>query len=1062
MPKLSDIRKVMVIGSGPIIIGQAAEFDYAGTQACRALREEGIEVVLVNSNPATIMTDTDVADKVYLEPLDAATIERIIAIERPDSLLPTLGGQVGLNMGVELSESGVLGKYGVRMLGTKLESIRAAEDRQLFKEMLERIGEPAVASVIATDVDTAMAFAHREGYPVIVRPAYTMGGTGGGMADTPEELRALAQDGLRASRVGQVLIEKSIAGWKEIEFEVIRDGVGNGITICSMENFDPVGVHTGDSIVVAPTQTINADEYRMLKNSALKIIEALEIEGGCNIQFALHPTSKRYALIEVNPRVSRSSSLASKATGYPIAKVVTRIAIGYTLSEIANTLTGTTSAFFEPIVDYVVVKVPRWPFDKFVAGDKRIGTRMKATGEVMAIGVSFEAAFNKALRSLEQGVDCLAGLDDLDTAEVRRRLSEQSTERVFVVAEALRRGVPIQDIYRITMIDPWFLSRLKTIVDAEERMRNRPIEQWTRGDLREAKRLDIADSALARFQGVSQARVRALRKQHGIETSFRLVDTCAGAMAARPSYYYSCYGRQSEASPAHNNTIVVLGSGPVRIGQGVEFDYCSVHCVWALRKAGYHTVIINNNPETVSTDYDTSDRLYFEPLTAEDVLGILDIEKPIAVVCQFGGQTGVKLARAVHEAGYRIMGTELKDIDAAEDREQFDALLERLNILRPAGLSVTREDEAVEAANRLGYPVLVRPSYVLGGQGMVIAHSDDDVRDFMNIIGRMRPEHPVLIDQYVMGRELEVDAVSDGEDVLIPGIMEHVERTGVHSGDSVSVYPPQNITEAVRSRIIELTHMLAAGLHVRGMINIQFIEAGGEVYIIEVNPRSSRTVPFISKITGVPVIDLAVRAALGERVRDMGYGTGIIPETKCIAVKVPIFSMDKLPGVEITLGPEMKSTGEVMGIGDTYIGALTKGFGAAGWRGGGAMLSIAPEDREEFLPIARQLADKGVALYATPGTAQSLRDAGITVREQPRMSQAAVAVEALLRSGAIGLLVQTPTKGRHPDRDGFRLRRLASECGILCLTCLDTARALALCVDAQPAQPLELGAATKG
>lgn len=1068
MPKRSDIKKVLVIGSGPIIIGQAAEFDYAGTQACRVLREEGIEVVLVNPNPATIMTDTDIAHKVYMEPLRVDSIERILEIERPDGILPTLGGQIGLNLAVELYESGVLDRFGVELLGTTVDSIRTSEDRELFKEMLETIGEPVISSTIATSVNEALAFLNTENFPLIIRPAYTLGGTGGGIAYNEQQLIRICSEGLRASRVGQVLVEKSVAGWKEIEYEVMRDAAGNCITVCSMENFDPVGVHTGDSIVVAPTQTLRDVEYQMLRAAAINIINYLKIEGGCNVQFALDTKSMQYYVIEVNPRVSRSSSLASKATGYPIAKVAARIAIGYNLDEIENGVTGKTYACFEPVLDYVVVKIPRWPFDKFVNADKNIGTRMKATGEVMSIGLSFEAALLKAVRSLEQGLFSLdTGLDTLNDDVLEKRLGEVSCERLFVVAEALRRGVPVEKVAGITTIDPWFLEKVKNIVDLEEKIRGLALKDITSQMMACVKELGFADKAIAQLTGAREEEVRAAREKMGILPAYRMVDTCAGEFEAVSPYYYSAYGVQGESGPPSKKTVVVLGSGPIRIGQGVEFDYCSVHCAWALRRAGYETVIINNNPETVSTDFDTSDRLYFEPLTEEDVLAVLAVEKPVGVVCQFGGQTAIKLAHCVASAGYEILGTSLSNIDAAEDRKRFDALLERLNIPRPQGATVFTRDEAVRAANELGYPVLVRPSYVLGGQGMEIANNDDDIVQFMDIINMTEQEHPILIDKYLLGQELEVDAICDGEEVLIPGIMEHVERAGIHSGDSISLYPPQNVTREHQERIVELTRALATGLEVKGLVNIQFILFKDEIYVIEVNPRSSRTVPFISKAAGLPVVDLGVRAALGQKLKDLGYGTGLFKEPKIVAVKLPVFSSEKLPGVEVSLGPEMKSTGEVIGMGETLTEAMVKGFVAAGMmnRRGGVLISVHKDDREAVLPVARVLADEGCKLYATPGTAKFLGIKGLVVTAIPKLSQSHDALLKMLIDGDITTIIDTPTRGRVPERDGFRMRRAAVERGITTLTSLDTANALVHSMRQWAVlgctHPLELGEANR-
>lgn len=1045
MPKRTDIRKVLVIGSGPIVIGQAAEFDYAGTQACRVLKEEGIEVVLVNSNPATIMTDAEIADKVYLEPLNCESIINIIKKERPDSLLPTLGGQTGLNLAVELSESGALAEWGVELLGTHVDSIRKSEDREEFKVMLQSIGEPVISSVIVTDVESAVEFGQSEGYPLIVRPAYTLGGTGGGIADNEAELRRISADGLRASRVHQILVEKSVSGWKEIEYEVMRDGAGNCITVCSMENFDPVGVHTGDSIVIAPTQTLRDCEHQMLRSAAINIINALKIEGGCNCQFALDTESMNYFVIEVNPRVSRSSALASKATGYPIAKVATRIAIGYNLDEIPNGVTGKTSACFEPTLDYVVVKFPRWPFDKFTSADTRIGTRMKATGEVMAIGVCFEAALMKAVRSLELGMVSLdGGHSHLSDYEVEEQLYKVNSERMFMIAEALRRGIPKELICEITRIDPWFITKLDKIVTMERKIARSSFDDWTTEFMREAKYCGIADRAIAKWHKRTVYDVRKKREELGVLSAFRMVDTCAAEFEAISPYYYSAYSLKTEVKTPKNKTIVVLGSGPIRIGQGVEFDYCSVHCVWALKKAGYDTVIINNNPETVSTDFDTADRLYFEPLTDEDICNVLAVEKPEGVVVQFGGQTAIKLAKAVVKAGYKIIGTQLEDINAAEDRKLFDALLEKLDIARPRGTTVFTEEQAVEAASRLGYPVLVRPSYVLGGQGMEIAYEEANIRDYMRIINRTEQEHPILVDKYLMGTELEVDAICDGTDVLVPGIMEHIERAGVHSGDSISVYPPQNVKVEMQERILECTRQLAKGLNVKGLVNIQFIMSHDDLYVIEVNPRSSRTIPYISKVTGLPVVELGVRVSLGESVKSFGYGTGLYPVPDVVTVKLPVFSLEKLSGVEISLGPEMKSTGEVLAISRDLQSAMAKGFKAAGYglKGRGVLITVSKKDRAEVLPIAKDLEENGYELYATPGTAKFLAINGIMNIAVPKISQAEGVLTGKIIDSSITLIIDTPTHGREPERDGFKLRRLAVECGATCLTSLDTARAL--------------------
>lgn len=1068
MPKKDWIRKVLVIGSGPIVIGQAAEFDYAGTQACRVLKEEGLEVVLVNSNPATIMTDTDIADKVYLEPLTVESIERIIARERPDSLLAGLGGQTGLNMAMELDECGILEKYNVKLLGTKIDAIRRAEDREDFKNMMLEIGEPCIDSVIVHDVQPAVDFANEHGYPVIVRPAYTLGGTGGGFAANEKQLREICADGLRSSRVHENLIEKSVAGWKEIEYEVIRDGAGNCITVCNMENFDPVGVHTGDSIVVAPTQTLRAEEAYMLRHASLNIISALGIEGGCNVQFALDPESMRYYVIEVNPRVSRSSALASKATGYPIAKVTTRIALGYTLDEIANGVTGCTYACAEPTVDYIVLKFPRWPFDKFVYADKRIGTKMKATGEIMAIGTNFESALLKAVRSLETGMDslCVPALEALSDEELKERLHEINTDRSFVAAECLRRGMGIEYVHDVTHIDIWFLQKILNIVEMEQALRLLgSADKLERGMLMDAKRMGMCDRAIARFVGSEELHIREMRKAMNILPAFCKVDTCGGEFEAVSPYFYSVYGGTTEAFPSERKTVVVLGSGPIRIGQGIEFDYCSVHCVWALKRAGYETVIINNNPETVSTDFDTADRLYFEPLTPEDVWNILEIERPAGVVCQFGGQTAIKLAKAVHQAGYPILGTDLADIDAAEDRELFNQLLNSLGIPQPKGTTVFTADEAVAAANTLGYPVLVRPSYVLGGQGMEIAYDEKHIREYMDIINLNVQEHPILVDKYLLGREIEVDAICDGENVLIPGIMEHIERAGIHSGDSISVYPPQHLAPRIQRMVADYTINIARSLHVKGLVNIQFIEYAGDIYIIEVNPRSSRTVPYISKVTGIPIVELGVRASLGEKVPSMGFGTGLYPPAPTVAVKMPVFSFEKLNEVEVALGPEMKSTGEALGLAETAEEAYLKGFASTKMaiprpEEGGVLFAIADHDKREAIELAETFAALGFDIYATSGTAHVLNHNYVGAQPVPRPGEDTDALAKLFDSGKIRLIITTPTHGRDPMRPGFRLRRMAVEYGIACITSIDTARLLMKCVKmgdkAKDVQPLGL------
>ena len=1068
MPKKDWIRKVLVIGSGPIVIGQAAEFDYAGTQACRVLKEEGLEVVLVNSNPATIMTDTDIADKVYLEPLTVESIERIIARERPDSLLAGLGGQTGLNMAMELDECGILEKYNVKLLGTKIDAIRRAEDREDFKNMMLEIGEPCIDSVIVHDVQPAVDFANEHGYPVIVRPAYTLGGTGGGFAANEKQLREICADGLRSSRVHENLIEKSVAGWKEIEYEVIRDGAGNCITVCNMENFDPVGVHTGDSIVVAPTQTLRAEEAYMLRHASLNIISALGIEGGCNVQFALDPESMRYYVIEVNPRVSRSSALASKATGYPIAKVTTRIALGYTLDEIANGVTGCTYACAEPTVDYIVLKFPRWPFDKFVYADKRIGTKMKATGEIMAIGTNFESALLKAVRSLETGMDslCVPALEALSDEELKERLHEINTDRSFVAAECLRRGMGIEYVHDVTHIDIWFLQKILNIVEMEQALRLLgSADKLERGMLMDAKRMGMCDRAIARFVGSEELHIREMRKAMNILPAFCKVDTCGGEFEAVSPYFYSVYGGTTEAFPSERKTVVVLGSGPIRIGQGIEFDYCSVHCVWALKRAGYETVIINNNPETVSTDFDTADRLYFEPLTPEDVWNILEIERPAGVVCQFGGQTAIKLAKAVHQAGYPILGTDLADIDAAEDRELFNQLLNSLGIPQPKGTTVFTADEAVAAANTLGYPVLVRPSYVLGGQGMEIAYDEKHIREYMDIINLNVQEHPILVDKYLLGREIEVDAICDGENVLIPGIMEHIERAGIHSGDSISVYPPQHLAPRIQRMVADYTINIARSLHVKGLVNIQFIEYAGDNYINEDNPPSSRTVPYISKVTGIPIVELGVRASLGEKVPSMGFGTGLYPPAPTVAVKMPVFSFEKLNEVEVALGPEMKSTGEALGLAETAEEAYLKGFASTKMaiprpEEGGVLFAIADHDKREAIELAETFAALGFDIYATSGTAHVLNHNYVGAQPVPRPGEDTDALAKLFDSGKIRLIITTPTHGRDPMRPGFRLRRMAVEYGIACITSIDTARLLMKCVKmgdkAKEVQPLGL------
>ena len=1049
MPKYTDVKKVLVLGSGPIVIGQAAEFDYAGTQACRALKEEGLEVVLVNSNPATIMTDKDIADHVYIEPLNIPSVTQVIEMERPDSILPTLGGQTGLNLAMALHENGTLEKYGVRLLGTSPESIRKAEDRQGFKDCMESINQPCVTSLVVESVEDAISFAESIGYPVIVRPAYTLGGTGGGIAYDRSSLEEISERGINLSRVGQVLIERCIAGWKEIEFEVMRDGAGNVITICSMENIDPVGVHTGDSIVVAPTQTLANREFQMLRSAALDIISALEIEGGCNVQFALNPDSFEYAVIEVNPRVSRSSALASKATGYPIAKVAAKVALGYTLDEISNAVTGKTKACFEPTIDYCVLKIPRLPFDKFTTASRTLGTQMKATGEVMAIANSFEGAVMKAIRSLELNVRALKldKLEGLYTDEIEELLVNVTDERLFVVAEALRRGFSPQKIYSITKMDIWFLDAFKRIIDMEEELKRCKGEPDI-DTLKRAKEMCFADSYIGALCGMAQADVKALRERYGIIPAFKMVDTCAAEFDAETPYYYSTYDGENEARDdgSGRKKVLVLGSGPIRIGQGIEFDYCSVHSVWALRKLGCETIIVNNNPETVSTDFDVADKLYFEPLTAEDVQNIVEQEKPWGAVVQFGGQTAIKLAKALTDMGVRILGTSSDGVDAAEDRERFDEILSKCSIPRAKGKTVFTTQEALDAAHELGYPVLVRPSYVLGGQGMEIAYTDRNIEEFMRIINMTVQEHPILVDKYLMGRELEVDGVFDGEDILIPGIMEHVERAGVHSGDSIAVYPPLHLEDKHRELILKHTKNMAKHLGVVGLINAQYILYDDDIYVIEVNPRSSRTIPYISKVTGVPIIDLATRVMLGEKLHDMEYGTGIYKEAEYYAVKAPVFSFEKLTDVDTGLGPEMKSTGEVLGLAETYPQALLKAFKGSGMRapkkGGRIIITVKDEDKGEIIAIARGFEEMGVELFATAGTCQTLTDAGIQCKSVNRVSQAHPNILDMIASGTVDLIINTPTRGRKHDSDGFRIRRSAVEHGVGCVTSVDTARAL--------------------
>lgn len=1046
MPKNPDIKKVLVLGSGPIIIGQAAEFDYAGTQACRSLKEEGVEVVLLNSNPATIMTDKDIADKVYIEPLTVAVVEQLIKQEQPDSVLPTLGGQAGLNLAMELEESGFLKANHVRLIGTTSQTIKKAEDRLEFKETMEKINEPVAPSKVVESVADGIAFAGEIGYPVVLRPAYTLGGSGGGIAENEEQMIEILTNGLRLSRVGQVLVERCIAGWKEIEYEVMRDGAGNVITVCNMENIDPVGVHTGDSIVVAPSQTLSDKEYQMLRTSALNIITELGITGGCNVQYALHPGSFEYCVIEVNPRVSRSSALASKATGYPIAKVAAKIALGYTLDEIKNAVTKKTYASFEPMLDYCVVKMPRLPFDKFISAKRTLGTQMKATGEVMSICTNFEGALMKAIRSLEQHVDCLLSYNfsHLDEDGLVKQLYKVDDRRLWVIAEALRRGMTYERIHEITRIDFWFIDKLAVLVEMEGALKKGPL---TPELLKEAKRLEFPDLVISRLTGLPPEDIKAMRKTNGIAAAYKMVDTCAAEFAAETPYYYSCYDGSSEVEAAHDRKkVLVLGSGPIRIGQGIEFDFCSVHSTWAFSKEGYETIIINNNPETVSTDFDIADKLYFEPLTPEDVESIVDMEKPDGAVVQFGGQTAIKLTEALMKMGVPILGTAAEDVDAAEDRELFDRILEQCHIPRPAGHTVYTAAEAKEAAGKLGYPVLVRPSYVLGGQGMQICINDHDIDEFIGIINQIAQDHPILVDKYIIGKEIEVDAVCDGQDILIPGIMEHIERTGIHSGDSISVYPVQSLTPAIEAKLVEYTEKLARALHVKGMINIQFIVADEEVYIIEVNPRSSRTVPYISKVTGIPIVPLATRVICGHTIRELGYTPGLQHKSEYIAIKMPVFSFEKIRGADISLGPEMKSTGECLGIAKTFNEALYKAFEGAGVKlpkYKNMIISVRKSEQENVVPIARRFQHVGYRIFATRGTAKVLNANGVKALPVRKIEQESPNILDLILGHEIDLIVDIPQQGADRSRDGFVIRRNAIETGVNVLTSLDTAAALA-------------------
>ena len=1061
MPKNANIKKVVVIGSGPIVIGQAAEFDYAGTQACRSLKEEGICVVLINSNPATIMTDKDIADKVYIEPLTADVVKAVIEKEKPDSLLPTLGGQAALNIAMELEESGFLREQDVRLIGTSAQTIKKAEDRLEFKKTMEKIHEPVAPSEVVTTVHDGLEFVKKIGYPVVLRPAYTLGGSGGGIANNEEEFVEILMNGLRLSRVGQVLVERCIAGWKEIEYEVMRDANGTCITVCNMENLDPVGVHTGDSIVVAPSQTLADKEYQMLRSAALNIISELKITGGCNVQFALHPKSFEYCVIEVNPRVSRSSALASKATGYPIAKVSAKIALGYNLDEIPNAITKKTYASFEPALDYVVVKIPRLPFDKFIKADHDLTTQMKATGEVMSICTNFEGALMKALRSLEQHVDSLwsSRYKDMTDEEVVELLHRVDDRRIYVIAEAIRRGVSYDEIYNITKIDRWFIDKIHNLVRKE-----RQIIQ-SKGDIsyelmKEIKRVEFPDKVIARLVGKTEKEIRKMRYDYGITASFKMVDTCAAEFDAATPYYYSCFDGENEVVEDNSKKkVMILGSGPIRIGQGIEFDYCSVHSTWAFARKGYETIIVNNNPETVSTDFDIADKLYFEPLTAEDVEAIVNLEKPDGAVVQFGGQTAIKLTEALMEMGVKILGTSAENVDAAEDRELFDEILEKCCIPRPAGHTVFTRDEALEAANSLGYPVLVRPSYVLGGQGMQIAISDKDIIEFMDIINRYTQEHPILVDKYLMGKEVEVDAVCDGEDILIPGIMEHVERAGIHSGDSISVYPAQTLSPKVKRIIVDYTKKLANSLHVIGLINIQFIALNDEVYVIEVNPRSSRTVPYISKVTGIPIVDLATRVILGEKIKDMEYEPGLQPESEYFAIKKPVFSFEKIRGAEISLGPEMKSTGECLGISKDYNEALYKAFLGAGVnlpKTKKMILTVKDSDKMDAIDIGRRFVNIGYEIYSTRSTCRVLNENGVPAKLINKVEEPSPNLLDLILSHEIDLIIDTPSQGIEKSKDGFIIRRHAVETGVTCLTSLDTADALLTSLETSADRKLSL------
>ena len=1059
MPRDPRIKKVLVIGSGPIVIGQAAEFDYAGTQACRSLKEEGLEVVLVNSNPATIMTDKDIADKVYIEPLTVPVLEKIIEKEKPDSILPTLGGQAGLNLAMEIAETDFLEKHECRLIGTTSETIKKAEDRLEFKETMEKIGEPCAPSLVVENVEDGIAFTNKIGYPVVLRPAYTLGGSGGGIAHNQVELVEILENGLRLSRVGQVLVERCIAGWKEVEYEVMRDSAGNCITVCNMENIDPVGVHTGDRIVVAPSQTLGDKEHQMLRTSALNIINELNITGGCNVQYALHPESFEYCVIEVNPRVSRSSALASKATGYPIAKVAAKIALGYTLDEIKNAITKKTYASFEPTLDYCVVKIPRLPFDKFITASRKLTTQMKATGEVMSICNNFEGALMKAIRSLEQHVECLMDYDftELTDDQLEDQLHVVDDRRIWVIAEALRRGVSYDQIHEITKIDKWFIDKIAIIVEMENSLKNEPL---TPELLKAAKRIEFPDTVISRLTGKSEDEIKQMRYDNNIVAAYKMVDTCAAEFEAATPYYYSVYGGENESVETNPpKKVLVLGSGPIRIGQGIEFDFCSVHCTWAFKEEGYETIIVNNNPETVSTDFDIADKLYFEPLTPEDVENIVNIEKPDGAVVQFGGQTAIKLTEALMKMGVPILGTKAEDVDAAEDRELFDEILEKCSIPRPTGGTVFTAEEAKEVANRLGYPVLVRPSYVLGGQGMQIATCDEEVEEFMEIINRIAQDHPILVDKYLQGTEVEVDAICDGTDILIPGVMEHIERAGVHSGDSISVYPAYSLSKEIIDTIEDYTEKLARSLHVKGMINIQFIVCDGKVYVIEVNPRSSRTVPYISKVTGIPIVKLATKCIIGHTIKEMGYKPGLQPNADYIAIKMPVFSFEKIRGAETSLGPEMKSTGECLGIAKTFNEALYKAFLGAGVvlpKHKKIIISVKDADKQEVVPLAQRFEKLGYEVYATRSTADVLRQNGVDAIKVNKIHQEAPTVMDLLLEHKIDIVIDTPTQGRDKNRDGFLIRRTSIETGVNCFTSLDTVDALLTSLESNAKENLTL------